>query len=349
MPGRIRASRACWAVALALLTGVGCTIPGWVELNLAAPTEPLIAAFDTHGTARLATLADDPNVLWLEVDRRRDDGVIGGYFSVPPNARRSLALLINGASTMDVRAELGAAKDHHNDFGQKLRDVGFVTWTPALHECGVPYGTQEVDDVIELIDWLAANGAAWLGVDRVYLIGYSTGATIVNLVNPERAVTAVVSISGLSDGAQLAQFQSLYNLMSVVFSFNTGFCQLGTTLREYGYGDPTEWDALDVIHRLSDFKSPTLFVHGTADVVYVLENTIRLQWAYDQLVAAGVPIVPMEFRYFPGGSHWVGVEDPIAVEQIVQFLIEREPPGYNSAAGWTKSEYANHFLGKGMR
>jgi len=314
-----------------VLTVAGCVIPNLVELNIFAPLAPARETVEVNGRARLTVPLDDPNVLWLEIDRTRAPGTIGGFIGDLSAHRGGLAVLVNGASTLEPGGEPEATRTFYDEFGSYLRSAGFLTWSVALPECGVPYGGDDLADLIEVIDWLDAGGREYLGVQRVYVVGYSTGATLVNLLNPEREVTAIVSLAGLTSGVQLERFRSLYGLMTTVFPLSTGFCQLRSTLAAYGPPGDERWQALNVIDRLEEFRSPTLFVHGTADIVFVVENTRALEARYRDLTAAGVPLPPMEFLYLPNGSHWAGPTDPVSIERILAFLRGFEPDDAPSA------------------
>ena len=87
----------------------------------------------------------------------------------------------------------------------------------------------------------------------------------------------------------------------MLFAGSTGFCQLGATLRDYGPNGAPGWEVLNIVGHLEELKTPVFFVHGTADVVYVVENTLMLRDRYYELIDAGVDLPTCEFHIVTGG------------------------------------------------
>ncbi len=315
-------ARAAAFVGLALLTA-GCIT------NLVA--DNLDAVVEIDGTTVRATagaveqaLPDVPNTLWLLIDRPEPGRTVGALLS--PDPRPGLVVLLCGASTLDPKGRFEAVRRFDRLYGADLRAAGFRTLAPVLSECHTPYGGEDLADARAVVDWLASGGAEFLGTERVYVVGYSTGATVVNLLNAERRVTAMVSLAGLSEPDQLEYFQPLYRLLTLLFPDNTGFCQLATTLDTYGPPGKPRWTALDAVNRVAEFRNPTLFIHGTSDFVYVVDNTRHLEARYAALLRAGrTDLPPLEFVYLAGGSHFDPAYSAAERQRVIAYLKRFEP------------------------
>jgi len=319
--GAVRA-RAAALVGLALLTA-GC-ITNLVADNLDSVVEINGTTVRATAGAIEQTLPDVPNTLWLLIDRPESGRTVGAFLS--PEPAPGLVVLLCGASTLDPKGRVEAVRRFDRSYGTDLRAAGFRTLSPVLSECHTPYGGEDLADARAVVDWLAAGGAEFLGAERVYVVGYSTGATVVNLLNAERRVTAMVSLAGLSEPDQLEFFQPLYRLLTLMFPDNTGFCQLATTLDVYGPPGRAPWSALDAVDRVAEFRNPTLFVHGTSDFVYVVDNTRHLEAQYAALLRAGrADLPPLEFVYVPGGSHFDPAYGAGERQRVIAYLKRFEP------------------------
>jgi dienelactone hydrolase len=231
-------------------------------------------------------------------------------------------IALNGAGGPYREGTLEADRTFHYGYAGEFRAVGLLTWTVALPECGTPYGGDDLADLLEVIDWLDQGGREYLGVDEVFVVGYSTGATVVNLLNPLRDVTAMVSLGGLADGQQLQEHYGLYQTLVGVFALNTAFCQLGDTLRAYGPPGSTRWDALDAVRQVGEFRNPTLYIHGTADVIYAVENTRRIEARYRALLAAGRDDLPeLLFEYASGVQHFGTATETMYRQRVVAYVL----------------------------
>lgn len=319
--GRFTGCRLAFAVPIFCGGCVPLLLPINVGLDLALDG----AVLDGSAGAVLREVDGQDDVFWLEIERVREPGSVGGFISPIDEHRGALLLLLHGASTFQEGGEVDAARRQYTVYGEDFRLAGFLTWSLAVRECPTPYGDGDLKDALEVIDWLEREGKEFLAVERVYIVGYSTGATVANLLNTQREVTAIVSLGGLTQPDQLEAFFGFYSLLADVFPQNVGFCQLDATLRAYGPPGSPEWEALNVVDRLAEFRSPMLLVHGTSDQIYFVENTRSLEARYRALSAAQVENLPeLEFLYVPGGDHFMLVEDPDLQARVIDYLLRFE-------------------------
>lgn len=312
-------------IAVAINCGGGCIstlLPANIGLDLVPEDVPAGKTFEP-----VPVLAEGvADVYWLEIERRHGPGTVGGFISAPEDHDGGLVLLLDGAGTFLSGGELGSALAHYRAYGADFRVAGFMTWSLVLPECATPYGEDDLADALEVVDWLAQGGTDLLGVERVYLVGYSTGATVANLVNVQRDVTAVVSMGGLTRADQFRTHYGLYDFLVRLFPHNVGFCQLAASLDAYGAPDATAQEQINVVDRVAEMRNPTLFIHGTADIIYFIENTEILETRYRELQAAGVEGLPdVHFAYIPGGNHFEYRDDPAIRALVIDYLLQFEP------------------------
>lgn len=310
-------------MAAALLSACG----GPIVENVAPPAGPSFAA---------RTLESGPQALrqhmdavtdadWLVLTRPDGRGTVGGFLSREPH-RGGLVVLLGGASTFDPLGRFAATHDFYQDFGSELRRAGFRVYAPLLAEADTPYGGEDLAQVEDVLDWLEAGGRAYLGAERVYVAGYSTGGTLVNLLNARRRVTALVAMCGLAEPVQFEAYYGFYQWLAARYPENTGFRQLAETLHVYGRPGSVRWYALDAVARVGQFRNPTLLVHGDADWVYFTDNTRHIEERYRALLRAGrTELPPLEFHYVPWGNHFSAGYDPGARRRILDFLRSFEP------------------------
>ncbi|UCD28800.1 MAG: prolyl oligopeptidase family serine peptidase [Planctomycetota bacterium] len=262
--------------------------------------------------------------LWLEIERINEPGIVGGYISQNNNHRGALIILLNGASTYEPGGAEGRARVFHQYFGPFFRNAGYLTWFPVVRECGTAYGQGDLADLIEAIDWMERSGKVLLEVNHIYIFGYSTGWTLATLANRRRRVDAVVSISGITQPDQFKTMWSLYSFISQLFPHNTGVCQLRSTLEYYGPPESPTWEYLDSVNHLDEFLAPMLFIHGTDDYIFGIDNTLALEHRYREQIAQGEALPQMEFMYFPFG-HSIPVSNPEVIELIIEFFDRFNP------------------------
>ncbi len=304
-------------VLLALIASSGCIqLDNYIPAVNCGPPEPLLLTTlaETDG-ARLAQLVDHEAVLWLEIQDRQADQTIGGYLSREVGARRSLVVLLCGAGTLNDGARRETAFNAHTGYGQNFEQAGYRVWSPVLTEAGV-YGGRELDEALVCLRWLHSGGAEWLETPRVYLVGYSTGATTANLANLSADVTAVVSISGLTQPDQLVELAPLYRFITDLFPCNSGLAQFRRSVDACLTHGCAE---LDVVSRVSGIRNPTLFLHGEGDPIYLPSNLHALESAYVAAQNAGAALPSLLFAYVPGQGHFV-YEQPDQVRRALDFL-----------------------------
>ncbi|MGE3180292.1 MAG: alpha/beta hydrolase family protein [Phycisphaerae bacterium] len=322
-----------------LLFGLIGTVSGCIDflgLKNNCDPDPVVGVEDIAITAnaRIGIEPGVPEAFWLEITIPHRNDVVGGYLAKTGDADAPLVILCDGASTFKQYAGRESARLFLNDFGHHFLEAGMCVWSLDLAE-DAPYGTRDADQLVAAIDWLEAEGKAFLGVTRVYVVGYSTGATAANVANTQRNVTAMVSMAGLAQPNQLLEFAQLYRDLTALFPCNTAMDQMRYTLEACLAGD---CDQLNVVSRVADFKNDTLFLHTDDDFVYQSSNTRALRDAYAALVkrrqaveadttreSALTPLPRLEFRIFPTGTHFMYINQPIIGEIVVDYLMQFEP------------------------
>jgi hypothetical protein len=237
--------------------------------------------------------------IWLEISRVQESGTVGGYLSEGRSGRRALVVILPGASSLQKQGMQEKALAFHQGFAQLFQHAGYLTWSLVVRDRG---------------------GNEVLGVDRVYVVGYSSGATLAILLNRQRVVRGVVGIGGITEPKQFQSSWLLYRSIASLFPRNTGLCQLRSTLDFYGQPSSPAWDALDSVHHVQEFHSPMLLIHGAHDFVYKVDNLRSLQRSYDRQRSAGVAFPEIEFFYLPDGDHFTPHERPDVQQRILAFL-----------------------------
>lgn len=230
--------------------------------------------------------------------------------------------MLPGATGMNPAGILEKARNYHDMPAGFYREAGYMTLVLAPRECGSAYGQDDLADVIDVVDWLNRAGKATLGVERIYVWGYSTGGMLAMLLNRHRPVQAMVSLAGLSSPAQFGAFPFFYGALSGMFSRNAAFCQLGATMGTLG---GAEWNVLDNVAHLEEFTSPMLFVHGTGDLIITTANTWAVADRYGQLLASGTALPLMEFMYPPLLDHFTIIRRPDVIARVIEFFEQFEP------------------------
>lgn len=185
-----------------------------------------------------------------------------------------------------------------------------------------PYASGEVDDLTLMVAWLNAEGRGLLGVDRVYLVGYSTGATTAVFANDRCDVTAVVAIAPLTGPAQLVRSAAVYRRLADAFPCNSGFQQMRRTIDAY---ESAGWEGFDAAARVPQMRNPVLFMQASDDFVYLVSNTQDVERAYREALAAGRAVPEMTFVYPAHAGHFAYVLDPRWFEPVLAYLERFEP------------------------
>jgi len=309
--------RTAWVATLVGLAGCEAGLPFLpANLSLQVPIER--TWLRTVGRATFYREEGVDNAEWLEIKRANADDAIGGYLSTDPHDG-TLIVMLDGASTFLPDGEIGGAREWHTIDSKFYQENGYLTYTPATRECGVPYGQEDVDEVVQILDWLDDEGKTLLGVHDVYVYGYSIGAITAAVVNTRRSISGYVGIGGLYEPDQLIEGMWFFRALSQLSPNNEGMCQLQTTLDFYGPAESPLWEQLDIVSRIEEFRSPMLFGHGLGDRIWHVSNTQHLQQRYDELVAAGVEMPELEFMYF-GGHHYAPKINPEARQRTLEFL-----------------------------
>jgi alpha/beta superfamily hydrolase len=323
--GRSR-SAVVFAVGLAagLAAGTGCS-PG-MPVPGDPPAPPPRELLEQKPGAALYREDGVEDALWLEMDRpAASGGPIGGYYTQPQAGREAMVLVLEGANPGGPETRLPHTLTTHRSLGSAFVEAGFTTWTPMIRECGTPYGQDDLVDALAIVDWLEGGGAVALGAERLYVVGYSKGAMLATLLNERRTATAYISLNGLTRPNQLEDNEVLYRIMVSVLPYTEGLCQIQSTLAGYGPPGSPGWDVLDAVSRIGDLHSPELFVHDLGDFVYTSDNTQAMQERYEAGLAAGEPLVQLDFLYLEGSDHFAVRTDPAIHQQIIDYLNRFEP------------------------
>lgn len=320
---------ACWLArrlfaAAVLLAGASACVPPLLPENVGKAPDYARTWLRSAGGADFYSEEGLADGVWLSVARPRAAEPVSGYLSLPPEGAAALVLLLSGASSFYELGPVEKARYYHDHFAAELRSAGFGTWTLVVRECGTPYGGGDLEDTLDALDWLENGGLALLGAERTYLVGYSSGGTVANLVAIRRELSAIVSVSGLSESGELERRYGLLRLVAALYARTTGICQLGDTLRAYGPPGSPLWSALDVSGRVSEMRSRMLVMHGERDLVFPATSSRVLQDAYVDAVARGAVLPPAAFEFVDSGRHVNMLELPDVRARIVEYLLERE-------------------------
>lgn len=307
-------------------------LPGCLPEN--AGSAPPIARADIEKTGQylLASELNVEDALWLEILPDGDAPGIGGYLSPDPGTLRSLVVIVPGATTIPENGTIAHALEQERDLGRPFRDAGFRTWTLARSQCGTPYGEDDYRETLAAIDWLQRDGAARLGVERIFLLGYSTGATVAALISCDRELDGVAVVSGLLEPAQIFAARLGMEFLAAVYPRNEGFCQVGSTLRHYGKNGDPSWERLNTVARLNELKSPAIFVHGGDDIIYFSFGFFDLVSRFHQLRDSGVELPAVEFLYLPEGDHFETIMSDSSRRAMVDFFARQADPTALAAA-----------------
>lgn len=318
-----RPARSLFAAA-ALLAGSSACVPPLLPDNVGKAPDYARTWQRSAGGADFYSEEGLADGVWVSVARPSAAEPVCGYMSLRPEGVAALVLLLPGASSFYELGAVEKARYYHDHFAAELRSAGFCTWTLVLRECGTPYGGGDLEDALDALDWLESGGLALLGAERTYLVGYSSGGTVANLVAIRRELPAIVSVSGLSESGELERRYGLLRLVAALYPRTTGICQLGDTLRAYGLPGSALWSALDVSGRVSELRSPMLVMHGERDLVFPAASSRTLRDAYVDAVARGAVLPPVVFEFVDSGRHVNMLELPQVRARVVAYLLERE-------------------------
>ncbi|MEP0846172.1 MAG: alpha/beta fold hydrolase [Phycisphaerae bacterium] len=310
--------------AAGILAAVGACVPPLLPDNVGKSPDYARTWLRAAGGADFYAEEGLADGVWLSVARPGAAEPVSGYLSSQSEDAPALVLLLPGASSFYELGPVEKARDYHDHFAAELRSAGFRTWTLVVRECGTPYGGGDLEDTLDALDWLENGGLAALGAERTYLVGYSSGGTIANLVAIQRELPAIVSVSGLSGSEELERRYRLLRLVTALYPQTTGICQLGDTLRASGPPGSPQWSTLDVSGRVNELRSPMLVMHGERDLVFPASSSRMLQVAYADAVAHGAALPPVEFEFVETGRHVNMLELPDVPARVAAYLQERE-------------------------
>ncbi|TWT39942.1 Alpha/beta hydrolase family protein [Phycisphaerae bacterium RAS1] len=316
-----RAPRRCalrLSPLVCLLAAAGCAPQLPRNLDAPAPKQALLAQ---RGRVSLCAERGLDDAEWLQIRAEGFSNPIGGYFSDSGATRSSLVIVLDGACTYYSGGPAHSARNAHEHFAAPFRAAGFQTWCLALTECGSAFGDADLREAVAVVDWLHEEGGRLLGVDHVYVAGYSSGATVALLLNSMRHVTAVAAISPMCEPAQWQRHWSLYHFIADLYPRNEGMCQLRDTLEFYGPPGSPRWAALDSVAKIDQLHRPMLMVQGgERDVIHFSESFLHFQARYNELRREGAVLPLVEFVYLPDADHFEPVESPDVRRQIIDFF-----------------------------
>jgi pimeloyl-ACP methyl ester carboxylesterase len=304
-----------WGLIIVLVGGCLPALPD----NTAAPTPERTTLRQSAG----AVFSSEPGLtdaVWVDIPRTAGGGTVGGYLSESNATRPALIILLHGASTFDPHGSTVDARSFGENFGRPYRDAGYRTFSLKFTECGGAYGLQDTADLVQVIDWLNTRGKAALGVEQVYSVGYSSGATAALVANRQRQITAAAVICPLTEPTQLQQWSTLYSLVGTLYPNNTGMCHAASTVATYGPPWSPGWDNLNTVAHVRDLKSPMLVAQGTKDEIFDPSNSQHLDAAYHDALSAGAVLPPVQFLYLEGQNHFTPSTDPNVTKAILAFF-----------------------------
>jgi fermentation-respiration switch protein FrsA (DUF1100 family) len=285
--------------------------------NTALPP-PQRTVLDEAGGAVFSSEPGLEDAVWVEIPGN-SGRTVGGYLSLENADSGDIVIVLHGASTFSTDGAVDGARGFHEGFGLAYRQAGYRTLSLDFQECGTAYGQGDTADVVQAIDWLNGPGKAVLGTTGIYLVGYSVGATAAIVANRQRQVTAVASISGITEPQSLQGAWFLYYLAGSLYPNNEGLCQVGSTLAVYGLPGWPGWDTLNTVARVNELQSPMLVIQGTSDQLFPVSNAQNLEAAYQQALSEGLTLSPVEFLYIPDADHFA-VVGPEVADAILAFF-----------------------------
>lgn len=323
MPRAPRSGAGLWLLLFSFQMVSGCAPE--LPRNLDAP-EPKHALLAQRGRVSLCAERGLDDAEWLQIRAEGHANPIGGYFSDSGATRSSLVVVLDGACTYYKGGPTESARDAHERFAAPFRAAGFQTWCLALTECGSAFADVDLREAVAVVDWLHEEGGRLLGADRVYLVGYSSGATVALLINTMRSVTAVAAISPMCEPEQWQRYWYIYHFIADLYPRNEGMCQLRDTLEFYGPPGSPKWATLDAVSKVEQLKRPMLMVQGgERDVIHFSASFLRFRARYDELRREGTLLLPLvEFDYLPEADHFEPVESAEVRRRIINFFDQFE-------------------------
>ena len=189
-----------------------------------------------------------------------------------PNTRK--ALLVAHIRSADSNTAAKWAVVHWGSF---LSDVGITVVAHAYNEFDSAYGQFDLEDTLDVVEWLNGDGAKELGIDQVFLQGTSRGGVIAYQAAFHAApdqLAGVIADRGVSNFLLLNEARDLY-LSGAFGEAVRRATQL--TLEWIGVlpeEDPEPWKALSASFNLDRIAVPMLVMHGDQDQLVPVEQAI---------------------------------------------------------------------------
>jgi pimeloyl-ACP methyl ester carboxylesterase len=287
-------------VAAAVLFGAGCAAACLSEVGWVCGPD---GSLDRQYNLRIISRNGKPD-LFL-------------YVKEPVGPSNGKALLVAHSSSSDTyEAALLAALQ----WGSVFAPVGYTVVAHAYDEADSGYGQYDLEDTLDVIDWLSGPGAEELGVDRVYLQGTSRGGIIAYQAAYRRGpdkLAAVVADRGVSNFLLMNVNADSY--IAGVFGPDIQHA-VELTLQWIGVlpeEDPEPWMALSAAYNIDRIRVPMLVLHGDRDVVVPFEQALDFQ---ERVRQAGRDDI--EFHLVEGRGHLdLGFEPDFRA--VVQDFLER--------------------------
>ncbi|MYB42286.1 MAG: alpha/beta hydrolase [Chloroflexi bacterium] len=168
----------------------------------------------------------------------------------------------------------------------------------------------QFDDVLAAIRWMQ-DEAGELGIDpaRLVLWGLSAGSHM--------SLLAAARLSG--EASPIAATVNHYPITSLEPALGTAW-EHAQRLPE----DPAtaDWAAMSPLSHVGAGFPPTLLLHGSADAMVVLDQSLRL---YEALTGAGVPT---DLAVFADQPHGFDLQRAFALQsiEVVRFFLSRYAP-----------------------
>jgi acetyl esterase/lipase len=190
---------------------------------------------------------------------------------------------------------------------ERLTDAGFVVAAPDYRLSGEALFPAQLDDALEALRWLRANGSD-LGVapGRTYLWGASGGGNLAALA--ALAADAPGVVAGVVCWYPITDLTALDHDATDTFEAYLLGGPIGQNLDMARAASP--------VAHVHGGGPPFLLQHGEKDTWVPHDQSVRLA---DALRAAGVPV---ELESVPGADHFFGGAPDAEVEAIFQRAVD---------------------------